>query len=132
LEQLLYESIIDVSQIQVTIDDGKVYTGWPVHIAARLSQSDTYLQILPLSSGYRDHLTKKIEITTHYDDVYEQLSTALKPEELGFVPEDFIKVIPISRIVVAGKFHPGAYTIFNNYQLSSTTDQEQHSDNASG
>lgn len=120
LEQLLYESMLEVSQIQVTLDDGKIYIGWPVHISARLSESDTYLQILPLSSGYRDERTKQVEITTHYDEVYDRLSTALDPAELDFVPEDFIKVVPISRIVVVGKFHPNVYTIFNSSKANET------------
>lgn len=120
LESLLYESMLDTSQIQITVDDGKVYVGWPVHIAARLSGSDSFVKILPLSSGYREEATKKVTFTTFYEDVYERLAATASTDEPSYSPDDFVKVIPISRIVVAGKFHPEAYKVFNNIHTANS------------
>lgn len=111
-DRLIYESTLESSQVQLTLRDGKVYVGWVRNIPPKLHESDTYLEILPVSSGYRRAETKEYVSVTFYDLVYQQYAEAANPNESGVDLSAFTKIIPISEIVVAGKFSDDAYLKF--------------------
>jgi hypothetical protein len=103
-EREMFESMLEESQIQITLEGGKVYTGWAMNVLPNLAESDTYFRILPVWSGYRDE-KKKIIQTTWYDDVYEHYVAQSEVGDESINIESFIKVIPISEIVIAGKYN---------------------------
>lgn len=109
-DRLIYESMIEHAQVQITLKDGKVYVGWVQDMPPKLHENDTYLEILPVSSGYREVVTKKYVPTTYYGTVYQQYVE--NPDESGIDLKDFTKVIPIAEITIAGKFRDDAYLKF--------------------
>jgi hypothetical protein len=103
LERLFYRAAIESSLVQVTLTDGKVYVGWVDRLPPNPASPDAYLQLLPITSGYRDKDTKSITFTTPYDQIYEK-------EEIDLV--DFMKVLPIANIDSAGAFREDIYLQF--------------------
>ncbi len=103
LERLLYRAAVETTLVQVTLKDGKVYVGWVDRLPPDPASPDAYLQLLPITSGYRDKDTKTITFTTHYDQIYEQ-------EDVE--PSDFMKVVPIANIDSAGHFREDVYLHF--------------------
>lgn len=102
--------------VMITTDSGKVYVGYSKKIPP-LHTSDSYIQIMPVQSGYRDKDTHKVELTTNYSEVYQAIivkfraNTQRIPEN---ILDDFIKVIPIASIKSVGLFDPDAYVRFSS------------------
>jgi hypothetical protein len=115
LESLFYESLKEQRQVQITLDDGKVYTGWIRGLLSQLSQVESHVRMVPLRSGYRETTSKEVRYTTSYDDVYAlYLEKYQDWSETDFQQkiDEFSKLIPISRIVVAGMFDDEASDLF--------------------
>lgn len=103
LERLFYRAAVDSSLVQVTLSDGKVYVGWIDRLPPDPASTDAYLQLLPITSGYRHKETKKVVFTTHYDEIYENEAVDLY---------DFLKILPIANIESAGTFQQDVYLMF--------------------
>ncbi|HEY4749700.1 MAG TPA: hypothetical protein VIH60_04870 [Steroidobacteraceae bacterium] len=103
LERLFYELAVEQKLVQITLSEGKVYVGWIEWLALSPQALGTYMQILPLVSGYRDPMTKKFKITTYYKEFYTRKD---------FEPRDYVKVIPVATIVSAGAFREDVYADF--------------------
>jgi hypothetical protein len=120
LERLLYRAFRARLPIQVTLKDGKVYSGFLLEMlppVARLEGS--CIEFLPTSSGYRDPTTKTVTITTDYAQVIEKLATPQAPPEGGPPAptltgdrlialrahlSSLLKSIPLSEIQVASMY----------------------------
>lgn len=75
LERLLFRAFKTRSPIQVTLKDGKVYSGFILEIPAPIAHAEGgCIEFLPMSSGYRDPTSKKVTITTDYARVIARLS----------------------------------------------------------
>lgn len=99
IERLLYRSINSLLPLSVTLKNEKVYIGWPVWTPEpRTSLQDVRIQ--PAVSGYRDHQTKRLTLTTQYISAYEQIDRGDLPIE----PEDFQIVFPLDEIRSANYF----------------------------
>jgi hypothetical protein len=116
-EREMFDSMTEESQIQITLEDGKVYTGWATNVLPNLSETDTYFRILPVWSGYRDE-KKKIIKTTFYDNVYQHFVQQAEAGEKTVDIDSFIKIIPISKIILAGKFNDEAAGKFIDQPLT--------------
>lgn len=97
LDSLLIQASQQVRQIMVTLDDGKVYCGYCEWSPGNLTRKDSYLQLVPAFSGYRDPRTKKVRLTVNYVPLVQDDDSEL---------DDYRKVIPIARIITAGLFDP--------------------------
>ncbi|MGA9918886.1 MAG: hypothetical protein WBR17_40790 [Paraburkholderia sp.] len=106
-EREMFESMLEEVQIQITLEDGKVYTGWAMNVLPNLAESDTYFRILPVWSGHRDEKLNIVQ-TTWYDDVYKHYVAQMEIGGNSINIESFIKVIPISKIIIAGKYNDEA------------------------
>lgn len=110
LQHLLYEAQKSDRMVSVTLESGKVYIGFVTGVPLNMVSADSYIQIGPNMSGYRDQETKKLVITTFYEEVMLQLREENRPPWLE--EDDFKKVIPVRCIEVAGFFDPEAYLEF--------------------
>lgn len=112
-DRLMYESMLEPSQVQITLKDGKVYVGWVLSIPPQLDRTDTHIELLPVSSGYREPDTKEYVPKTFYENVYEHYRNqpdSADGERIDL--DDFKKVLPLSEILIVGKFKADAYLRF--------------------
>jgi hypothetical protein len=107
-ELLLFEAQIDTRQIQVTLSNQKVYTGW-VNESVDPKDPQKYFRLQPSMSGYRSSATQEIVFTTFYDKVLSQyLAGDARAERL----RSYEVVIPIAQVISASGFDPSAYVEF--------------------
>ncbi|MGH7556314.1 MAG: hypothetical protein ACREMD_00750 [Gemmatimonadota bacterium] len=99
MERLLYNSIDQVIPVAITLKSHKVYIGWPIWVP-RLTTELEDLSLLPAVSGYRDPETKRLELTTRYQGVYE--TPFLEAHSLSAT--DFAVIIRLEEIVSANLF----------------------------
>ncbi|MBU2870598.1 hypothetical protein [Colwellia sp. E2M01] len=112
LELLVINSETNVSPIRLELDNGKVYIG--IANSPDLEQGEvTYINLIPLLSGYVDD-TKKIIFNNNYYRHYEEHFGDIVLENLLQEAKSFSLVIPVSEIVVASKFDIEAFISFRN------------------
>jgi hypothetical protein len=99
LERLLYLALKYEKRVMITLKSGKVYIG---RVTISVTPEDKYFSLLPIKSGYRDGSTQRLEITTHYDEAYQQIQD--NEENYIDIISDFGVVIPISEIVSASLY----------------------------
>ncbi len=97
LEILLSGAIHEQQDVAVTLLNHKVYIGFVINLNS-MSEPENFIEIIPLLSGYRDPLTKKIKLTTSYLDVL-----------LSGDFDDFAIVIPTTQILSANRFDIDLY-----------------------
>jgi hypothetical protein len=110
MDRFLFNSAESNAFIQLTLSDGKFYVGKIDSIAANPLAPNSFIQILPYASGYRDKDTKELSFTSFYDTVYEEMV-----KEPGFTEDaldQFKKVLPFSAIFSANRFDPDMYMRF--------------------
>jgi hypothetical protein len=104
LDKLLLNAIFTRRQVQITLDNGKVYAGKVVQLP-RLKRMDRDpslgLTLVVNRSGYRDERTHKLRFTTDYQWM-----------RLDAPAEDLETFIPLNRIVSATFFDPDLYQRF--------------------
>lgn len=113
--RFFYQAMVDERLVQITLSDGKVYVGLIQSTALNiLHTSNAYVSILPTVSGYRKESSRKVKLTTFYDQIYE----AIKDGKVTQVTnKDFVKVIPVGMVTIAGIFQEEVYTVFqDNYE----------------
>ncbi len=69
IEQLFKNSAITGELMQITLKNDKVYIGFTDILPE--PKKTNYLKITPVLSGYRDPITKELEITTKYFKILE-------------------------------------------------------------
>lgn len=119
-ERMVLDAMASEEPLLASLEDGKVYVGfafsnWNPDLGER-----KHLQLLPLMSGYRNS-EAKLTFTTFYDQLYElPLRGGAEADGVDgaresnpFNPEDFVIVIPISRVISLRKFDTEAYQEFN-------------------
>ncbi len=111
LEELLERAIRETRQVSVTLKTGKVYVGFVISNIDP-SYDRKFLQLLPISSGYRSPETQEITFTTDYAKVYSWMVQQDNSFALTGA-HDFLNVIPVSEIASANLFDPEAYARFN-------------------
>ena len=71
-EKLFFQAMQDSSLVLVSMEDRKVYIGWPVY-SPDLRRDTKDFRLLPVLSGYRDEQTLELHLTTQYLDAYAQV-----------------------------------------------------------
>ena len=106
VECLLQESIDNDGLVELSTRNRKSYVGFPQEsgIGAR---DECDVSLIPLASGYRQEETGRLILTTSYADV---LQAGHAP------PKRFQVVIPVSEIVSARHFDPGAHAQFQAHE----------------
>ena len=100
--------------------------------AHRIRKNETKaLRILPLISGYRDKDNGRIYLTTDYKSVY-QASAAIGQTKVD--PNNFVVVLPISKVQSLNLFDFEAYALFptNKSSMPSTKSSVAATSGSSG
>lgn len=115
-ELLLTEALIQANQVQVTLINQKVYTGWVTQSVNPESQ-EKYVRLQPTLSGFRSKDTGEVQFTTKYSDVLRNETDKRKLRS-------FQIVIPIDKVISASGFDPTAYHKYQESRVSSSTPDE--------
>jgi len=109
LENFLYERMISLSPIQVTVSSGKVYVG-VVQDNGGINPKREWFTIVPTQSGYRNE-HQQVTYTEFYDEIeVSQTDDQHKPRKKY---EDlFSLTIPKSKIVSVSNFDKTVYKQF--------------------
>jgi len=126
LERLFLDATDRDQMVILDLDSGKVYVGLIQWTPPTPGSEDSFIRILPILSGYRKDDTHEVEFTTTYasviqktvhreEDGYEgpRIRDMELPQKKRLKLDDFVKVIPSSQVVSAGKFDHEAYRRFN-------------------
>ena len=99
LDQFIYERIHEKGMIMVTLENRKVYAGWPIEAPG--NEDNKWLRVVPQWSGYRNKKsTIKVEI--NYSEV------------IGNAPSDKNCIlIPVEKIVTLHPFDADTFEQFN-------------------
>lgn len=95
--------------VMITFEDRKIYVGWIQRLPTNPNEPDSYLQMVPLMSGYRGASTLKVFFTTFYDQAISNYAEN-SGEELGY--EQFIRIFPLRNIRSASFFRPALNSAF--------------------
>lgn len=108
LDQFIYEKISNGQMIMVTLENQKVYTGWPLE--APNNEENKWLRLLPQWSGYRD---EKSTITVQVD--YSKVIGNLPPDEQNrmLIPVGKITTVQPFDVEIFQKFNPEIFQKFN-------------------
>lgn len=80
LERLLYRAFKAAMPVQLTLKDGKVYTGLILELPVPITRIEGgCIEFLPMSSGFRDPKTKDVSTTTNYAKVIADLTKPAAP-----------------------------------------------------
>jgi hypothetical protein len=112
-ESLVLRAADKKRAISITMDSNKVYVGFVVGTSDP-SDPRKDLSFLPLVSGYRDSETHELTFTTYYTEIYGRLTDtgAMPPPLNHLMPDDFVTVIPVSKIASIHLFDFAAYRAF--------------------
>ncbi len=99
--------------LMFSLNSGKVYIGIVIDAPSDLAGTTQWLTIVPYFSGYRDHTTKKVTITTEYADIIE---SSVQGENKPVSLESFNRVIRAADIEMCGVFE---YTVWEKFQSTS-------------
>lgn len=84
LDQLLFSSIINHTNIMIVLDDRKVYVGRVATMGEPNENegADQEVSFLPLVSGHRDEKTLKITFTTDYKQIGDNLPVVIRQDAI--------------------------------------------------
>lgn len=100
LEKFLYDSANQKRLIYVSLDNRKVYVGWAIKMPLPKPRRDApkeHFTLLPAKSGYLAEDTLKVNFTTYYGPVHDEIADE-RITDLGL--PDFQIVIPLDQMVV--------------------------------
>lgn len=107
LEKLILSAIEDPQQLCFTLDNGKVYVGYPRFMADLIQTG--MLRIYPVLSGYRN---KEFEIV--FTTIYEDAFAAIDEEAMRSDKVAFEQLVAIDRIISAKRFDLDIYEDFQS------------------
>jgi hypothetical protein len=110
-DRLILESIESPQQICFTLDNGKVYIGYPKSVSDLVNAG--MVSIFPFYSGYRDD-RQDLVITTFYESFYVNLQDD-DPENDDI---DFVQLIAVNRIISAKRFDMDYFDKFGSLDKS--------------
>lgn len=99
-ERLLFQAMKSSTLVSVTMENRKVYIGWPVY-SPDLRHETNDFRLLPVISGYRKEEDLSLERTTQYLNVYDQIN---RGTIRGLKAEEFEVVLPLEKVVSANLF----------------------------
>lgn len=108
-EYLLIMAIKNSHMIMATMEEGKVYVGWPYKTSDPGKGERKYFSIIPAISSYRDD-KGEVQFTTEYTSVYEKTEDKLE----HFNIFNFELVLPVSRVCSIRIFDSEAFDEFNS------------------
>lgn len=106
-ESMIYRAQTTQTPVLVTLKSRKIYIGWVVD-APNPELVRRNLKILPLVSGVRGEHFQRLEITTNYTSVFNQMSI-----DEDFDITQFEVVVPTDQISVVHLFDFKTYREFN-------------------
>lgn len=113
IEMLLVDAYYDNRLISITLKNNKVYVGSLIGIFYNhLSNSTKSISIIPMQSGYRDEISKKIIFTTYYSKTYKSMKE--NPSDFDLTSDDFNMAIKMSEIISINIFDSGVYGLFQD------------------
>ena len=102
LEVLVQRAQEDDRLIEVSLQSGKIYVGWPAQSGInRYGAEEADIVLTPLASGYRDNQTRDLILTAQY--------ATLIDEEPGAV-DDVAIVVPMTEVRAARMFDLSLYS----------------------
>jgi hypothetical protein len=107
LQNLLFDSLQTQALISVTLGNGKVYIG-AVTDMPNLDPRTQYVALIPMFSGYRDPVNKRMQLTTSYWPLYDRIATGVIT---GPDLNDFEIIIPAAEVKSANRFDPDFYKV---------------------
>jgi hypothetical protein len=115
LEKFLAECGTKFQTVLITLSSRKVYVGIVHEIPIECGEVE-HFSILPILSGYRDKDSLTVKFTTNYYVYYEnQLDDDGEPKSgFGAALDDFIEVIPVSKLDHVGRFDIDTYKNFHS------------------
>ena len=125
VEKLLYRAMTEERMVAVTLENRKVYIGWPVFTPDPRRNTEDF-RILPDASGYRADDTLTVKITTEYSPVYNKIrqeeaaaEAAVEEAVVEEIPaalkgSDFEIAIPLEKLITVNLFSPDTdQSLFN-------------------
>ena len=106
LEKLIVASSINMTLLQITLMNGKVYIGIPLNSPDLNNFS--YIELFPLYSGYRDDKTKELNIISDY---YEAYASYMNDNETDDI--EIRTLIRFDQIITATPFDQEIYHKFD-------------------
>lgn len=99
-EKLLFNAMENRALVSVTMENRKVYIGWPVY-SPDLRHETNDFRLLPVISGYRKEDDLSLERTTQYLNVYDQINRGVIK---GLKAREFEVVLPLEKVVSANLY----------------------------
>lgn len=114
MEKLVLSAIEYPQLVCFTLDNGKVYVGYPRYLSDLIQTG--MLRIYPILSGFRDS-QHRIVFTTNYESAYDQI------DELDIEQDtvDFEQLIAVDRIISAKRF---SLHIYEQFRLEEDPEDE--------
>ena len=110
-ELLILRSVQKNRPVMFTMDDCKVYIGWVIR-APHPTEHRKSIRLLPLASGFRDSITRTVELTTDYVGAIESIMSDDDMDSNHLTFEDFEVVLPVDKIASSHPFDFSAYEHF--------------------
>ncbi|MEM8984414.1 MAG: hypothetical protein AAGC71_15390 [Pseudomonadota bacterium] len=130
LESLIWSKHKSGKLIQFDLNTGKVYIGWVIELPASLEPAQSFIDILPLISGYRTPNEHELILTTFYHEVYSPNNEVLDFDRRAELAPKFSKVIAADLIVSATEFDVKSYTAFERARTPSDSPDPLVADNS--
>jgi hypothetical protein len=99
-EKLLLQAMESGALVSVTMENRKVYIGWPAY-SPDLRHEASQFRILPAVSGYREEGSLELRLTTQYLDIYERIRQG---QMSHLKADDFEVALPLEKVVSANLF----------------------------
>lgn len=110
LEEIERMAVLAISKnvaLLVTLVSNKFYVGFPLETSQDGSAETKWIMIQPLASGHRVATTGKLEFTTAYDELYDEIDADLDEPRCS---ADFRAALPVSQIASVQLFDLDLYT----------------------
>lgn len=122
LELLIYRAVTQLKAVSITVENGKVYVGW-ILFGFEANDERKFIRMLPIMSGYRDEVTKKVSFTTFYEPIIEAITQSTDLED-----SDFEVILPVSDLKSANLFDAETYLKFQAayYEQAKDSDCDQN------
>ncbi len=108
IELILQDSALRPMTAEISLHSGKTYIGFAIDSGIfQRDGSDPDIALLPVVSGYRGKQTQRLELTTFYRRIYEEIDKNEKPEDdrgSGLSVRDMRVILPLSEIRSARLF----------------------------